>query len=173
MFHCCKLDAPSVANIIHFIPQRDSKPTNDEASEGKGVITLGIGISNSDAAKQAFAEECFCDSWQDLLDEFDDKNWYIYWQFNGPASYSLRDPRPSTAVYTKLEEVFMPTEEEIEQAKKNKVHIMKPHYGYTSQDGTRFYKIHWYHESNTENDDYTLFDSLDAAIEAYGLIHKG
>jgi hypothetical protein len=168
MFQGCKLDAPSVANIIHFIPQRDAKPT---PSDNDGSITIGIGISHTSAEKQAFAEECFCDSWEELQGEFDAKNWVVSFQFNGTSTtYSLR--QPSTAVYTKLEEVFMPTEEEIEQAKRNKVHITKPHYGYTSQDGTRFYKIHWYHESNTENDDYTLFDSLDAAIEAYGLIPK-
>ena len=169
MFSDCKLDAQSVANIIHFIPQRNAKPLT---TFGKGNILIGIGITNTDAAKQAFAEECDCSDWAELNKEFDDKNWGVQWRFNGPASYSLRDPRPSTAVYTKLEEVIMPTEEEIEQAKKNKKHIKKPHYEYTSQDGTRFYNIHWYHESNTDNEGYDYFESLEMATLAYSVIPR-
>ena len=161
MFSGCKLDAPSVANIIHFIPQRDAKPTSNEWYDGN--ITIGIGITNTDAAKQAFAEACYCSDWNELNQEFDDKNWVVEWQFNGDAStFDLRSPRPSTAVYAKLEDVIMPTDE--------KEH--KPHYQYTSQDGSKFYNIHWYHDSNTNNEGYDYFESLEEAISAYGVIHK-
>ena len=159
MFNGCKLDAQSVANIIHFLLQRDAKPTNTY----DGNITIGIGITNTDEAKQAFAEECDCNSWEELNKEFDDKNWVVQWQFNGEAStFDLRSPRPSTAVYAKLEEVIMPTEK--------KAH--KPHYQYTSQDGSKFYNIHWYHDSNTNNEGYDYFESLEEAISAYSVIPK-
>lgn len=160
MFYGCKLDAQSVANIIHFIPQRDSKPTD---SYSNGNITIGLGITNTDEEKQAFAEECDCDSWEELNKDFDDKNWAVEWQFNGEAStFDLRSPRPSTAVYAKLEEVIMPSDK--------KAH--KPHYQYTSQDGSNFYNIHWYHDSNTNNEGYDYFESLEEAISAYGVTPK-
>jgi hypothetical protein len=169
MFAGCKLDAQSVANIIHFIPQRDAKPTS---TTDKGNITIGLGITNTDAAKQTFAEECDCTDWAELNKEFDDKNWVVQWQFNGPASYSLRDPRPSTAVYARLEEVFMPSEEEIAAAKEKGEHIEIPSYQYTSQDGDNYYIIHWYHDSNTDNEGYDYFESLEMATLAYSVIPK-
>jgi hypothetical protein len=160
MFSNCKLDAPSVANIIHFIPQRDAKPTTTTEA---GNIYISVGITNTDAAKQAFAEECNCEDWAELNKEFDDKNWAVVWQFNGEAStFDLRSPRPSTAVFARLEEVIMPTEEEIET----------PRYEYTSQDGSKFYNIHWYHDSNTNNEGYDYFESLEEAISAYGVLPK-
>jgi hypothetical protein len=168
MFDGCKLDAHSVANIIHFIPQRDAKPTS---STDYGNIYIGVGITNTDAAKQAFAVECDCDTWEELNKEFDDKNWAVQWQFNGEATtFDLRAERPSTAVYTKLEEVLMPTEEEIAAAKQKGEHIQTPHYQYTSQDGSKFYNIHWYHDSNTNNEGYDFFESLEMATLAYSVI---
>lgn len=170
MFEDCKLDTQSVANIIHFIPQRDAKPTS---TYDNGKIYIGIGITNTDAAKQAFAEECYCTDWAELNKEFDEKNWAVQWQFNGEATtYGLRDPRPSTAVYARLEEVIMPTEEEITAAKENGERIQIPHHEYTSQDGTKFYNIHWYHESNTNNEGYDYFESLEMATLAYSVIPK-
>lgn len=170
MFESCKLDAPSVANIIHFIPQRDAKPTS---SRDNGNISIGIGITNTDEAKQAFAEECDCTDWADLNKEFDDKNWAVVWQFNGEATtFDLRGERPSTAVFARLEEVFLPTEEEIAAAKEKGERIQTPHYAYTSQDGTKFYNIHWYHDSNTNNEGYDYFESLEEAISAYSVISK-
>ena len=127
------------------------------------MIYIGVGIANTDEAKQAFAEELACADWDELNQEFDDKNWIVEWQFNGEAAtYDLRSPRPSTAVYAKLEEVIMTTDE-----KKR-----KPHYKYTSQDGFKFYNIHWYHDSNTNNEGFDYFESLEEAISAYGVIPK-
>ena len=163
MFGGCKLDALSVANIFNFLPQRNAKPDTADLSHDKGIITIGIGIANIDEAKQAFAEECYCDNWEGLNKEFDDKNWIVEWQFNGEATtFDLRSPRPSTSVFAKLEEVIIATDE--------KKH--KPHYKYTSQDGTKFYNIHWYHSSNTNNEGYQQFNSLEEAISAYGVIPK-
>jgi hypothetical protein len=169
MFSGCKLNASSVVTIVHFIPQRDTTPTS---TTEEGNITIGLGIINTEEAKQVFAEECDCADWEELNKEFDDKNWGVKWQFNGPVSYSLRAPRPSTAVYTKLEEVIIPTEEEIVAAKEKIEHIQIPHYQYTSQDGSKFYNIHWYHDSNTNNEGYDHFESLEEAISTYNVIPK-
>ena len=153
MFHNCKLNAKSVADIITFLPTHETQ----------GSITIGIGITNTEEAKQAFAEECYCDSWEELNQDFTDKNWLAQWQFNGESTtFDLRSSRPSTAVYAKLEEVFMPTNEK----------ERKPHYAYTSQDGSKFYNIHWYHDSNTNNEGFDYFESLEEAISAYGVIPK-
>ena len=91
MFYNCKLNPKSVANIIHFIPQRDAKPTSTSSD---GNIYIGIDITNTDAAKQVFAEECECDNWEELNKEFDDKNWAVQWVF-------LRFQRPKT-LYSNL-----------------------------------------------------------------------
>ena len=69
MFSSCRLDSKSVANIITFLPIHESQ----------GTILIGIGITNTDEAKQAFAEECYCDSWEELNQDFSDKNWAVEW----------------------------------------------------------------------------------------------
>ena len=161
MFSGCKLDAQSLANIIHFLPTIE---TNEK-------ITIGLIASNTDAAKQALAEVVQCKNWNEVNNEFSNKNWTVEWQFNGNATtFDFRSPRPSTAVYAKLEEVFIPTDEEIAEAKVKRERIEIPHYQYTSQDGSKLYNISWYHESNVENPEYTLFDSLESAIETLGVI---
>lgn len=93
-------------------------------------------------------------------------------QCNGApsSSYSLRQPQVDTSVYVKLEEVIMPTEEEGEKRKKKLQ--TKPHYGYTSIDGTKYYRLHWYHDTNGSTEGYEKFDSLEAACEHYGIISK-
>ena len=162
MFTGCELDPQSVMNIVHFIPDR----TGLENS----TIDIGVGIANSEEQKQAFAEECFCKSWDALNADFTAKNWEVTWQFNGASTYGLRGI--NTSVYAKLEEVIMPTEEEIAAAKEKEEIIRTPHYQYISKDGSKFYNISWCHDSNMENSEYTLFDSLDAAIESFGVIAK-
>lgn len=66
----------------------------------------------------------------------------------------------------------MPTEEEIAAAKERGERIQTPHYQYTSQDGSKFYNIHWYHESNTDNEGYDYFELLEVAALTYGVIPK-
>jgi glutaredoxin-related protein len=83
MFYWCRLDAPSVANIIRFIPQRDAKPTS---TTNYGNIHIGIDTIDTDEAKQAFAEKGGYKDWAELNKGFDDKNWSVHWQFTGIAS---------------------------------------------------------------------------------------
>jgi hypothetical protein len=157
MFYGCKLDAPSVANIIRCIPQRAAKPS---LAYGKGNIYIGIGIVNTEEAKQAFAEEIGYTDWADLNRGFDDKNWLLTWQFNGEAStFDLRSPRPSTAVFVRLEEVIVTDNE-----KKD-----KSYYEYTSQDSSKFYNLVWFHETTGSTEGYTQFNTLEEAIEHFNI----
>ena len=160
MFYGCKLDNQSIANIIPFLQQRNAKPTTEELRNGAGVITFGLGITNTDEEKQALAEECECADWTELNKVFDDKNWIVEWQFNGESStFDLRSPRPSTAVFARLEEVIIPTNE--------KKH--KHYYEYTSQDGSKFYNLDWFHETTGSTESYTQFNSLEEAIETLNI----
>lgn len=73
MFTGAKLDAPSVANIVHTLPTHETN----------GIIRIGIGCDNTEADKLLFAQECDCDTWQELLDDFSAKNWLVTFQCNG------------------------------------------------------------------------------------------
>ena len=153
MFYSCKLDAPSVANIIHTLPTTG------------GEITIGIGCDDTEADQLLFAQECVCDTWQELLDDFSAKNWTVTFQCNGrpaeAATYNLR--RGATLpIYAKLEEVIMPTDE----------NERKPHYAYTSQDGSKFYNINYFHSTNGSTEGYDVFSSLEEAISSYNVTPK-
>lgn len=69
MFCGAKLDAPSLANIIHTI----NTPTT------KGTIYIGLGIDNTDEARQSLAEAVWCNTWDEVNKEFTDKNWTVDW----------------------------------------------------------------------------------------------
>jgi hypothetical protein len=154
MFNACKLDASSLMNIINFIPQRDNMPTTEEANNGIGVITIGLDIPNTEEAKQALAEEICCSDWAELELEFSNKNWIVRFQANGEeATYSLRSPKPSTAVYAKLEEV----------------NSEETYYTHASYDGTKHYIISWHHCSNTDSAGYDYFNSLEEAIAEWNI----
>jgi hypothetical protein len=69
MFYNTKLDATSLANIIHTIN------TPAEA----GTITIGLGIADTDEARQAIAEAIWCKDWNEVNQEFNNKNWTVTW----------------------------------------------------------------------------------------------
>lgn len=144
MFNSCILNAKSVMHIVNSISEVES-----------GTITIGIGIANNDEMKQAFAKECGCSSWDDLNQEFLDKNWTVQWQYNGPATMSLRGGNISHKVFVKAEEV--------EDSKYCK---------YIAEDGSKCYSVSWYNDSNTSNDGYTQYDSLEEALQQLGIIKK-
>jgi len=155
MFNGCKLDAPSVANIVHSL----------STHETSGTITIGIGCDNTEADRLLFAQECDCETWQELLDDFSAKNWTVTFQCNGRptevATYGMRSGE-TLPIYTKLEEVIMPTDE----------NERKPHYTYTSQDGTKFYNINYFHSTNGSTEGYDVFSSLEEAISTYNVTPK-
>ena len=73
MFDFTKLDAPSVSNIVHTLPTHETS----------GGIVIGIGCDDTEADKLLFAQECDCETWQELLDDFSAKNWTVTFQCNG------------------------------------------------------------------------------------------
>ena len=154
MFSGCILDAQSVANIIHTLPNRDGE-INDMAT-GFGWITIGIGCDETEEDKLLFAQECDCETWQELLDEFSAKNWRVQFQCNGRPTTTYNMRRGETLpIYAKIEEV---TEGK--------------HYAYTSADGSKFYNIDYFHSTNGSTEGYDVFSSLEEAISTYNVTPK-
>ena len=148
MFDGCKLDAPSVANIVHTLPTHESNRT----------ITIGIGCDDTEEDQLLFAQECDCETWQELLDDFSAKNWTVELQCNGrpteAATYNMRRGE-ILPIYTKLVEV---TDEK--------------HAHYTSADGSKFYNINYFHSTNGSTEGYDVFSSLEEAISTYNVTPK-
>lgn len=135
----------------------------------RGNILIGLGCDDSDEARELFAQEAGYSSFDEIFALFDEKNWDVEFQFNGSpvTSYSMRKPSSeSSLIWAKLKEVAIDESTDKHKSK------FKPYYSYTSQDGTKFYNIHWYHDSNTTNEGYQQFNSLEEAISAYGVIPK-
>ena len=164
MFYGCVLDAASVKNIINTIKTLSSSQT--------GIIDLGIGCETSITDKNLFAREAGYNDMDSLLNAFTNKRWSarIICEGRPSSTYGLRNNSEETLpIFAKLDEVILPTEEEIQTAKDNGENITIPHYRYTSIDGTKFYNIIWFHETNGSREGYTQFDSLEAAIDAFGV----
>jgi hypothetical protein len=149
MFFYCKLDAQSVANIVHTLP------THEDGAE----ITIGIGCDNTEADQLLFSQECDCETWQELLDEFSAKNWEVTFQCNGRPTTTYNMRRGETLpIYAKLEEV----------TDNKKIRYAK----YTSADGSKFYNIHYFHSTNGSTEGYDVFSSLEEAISTYSITPK-
>ena len=146
MFYGCKLDAQSVSNIVHSLPTHETN----------GTIYIGIGCNATVEDQLLFTQECDCDTWQELLDEFSAKNWTVSFSFNGRPTTTYNMRRGETLpIYAKLEEV---TEGE--------------HYAYTSADGSKFYNINYFHSTNGSTEGYDVFSSLEEAISTYNVTPK-
>ena len=153
MFNKCKLDAQSVANIVHTLPTHESN----------GTIYIGIGCDDTEADQLLFAQECDCETWQELLGDFSAKNWTVEFQCNGRPTTTYNMRRGETLpIYAKLEEVIMPTDEK----------ERKPHYAYTSADGSKFFNINYFHSTNGSTEGYDVFSSLEEAISTYNVTPK-
>ena len=153
MFTGCKLDAQSVANIVHTLPTHETG----------GNISIGIGCDDTEEDQLLFAQECDCETWQELLDDFSAKNWTVTFQCNGRPTTTYNMRRGETLpIYAKLEEVIMPTDEK----------ERKPHYTYTSADGSKFYNISYFHSTNGSTEGYDVFSSLEEAISTYNVTPK-
>ena len=153
MFDMCSLDAQSVANIVHTLPKHETS----------GTITIGIGCDNTVEDQLLFAQECDCETWQELLDEFSAKNWTVQFELNERPTTTYNMRRGETLpIYAKLEEVIMPTDEK----------ERKPHYAYTSADGSKFYNINYFHSTNGSTEGYDVFSSLEEAISTYNVTPK-
>ena len=153
MFDNTKLDAPSLANIIHTI---DTPPIH------WGTITIGLGIDDTDEARQSLAEAIWCKDWNDVNQEFANKSWTVQWQFNGtPTSAATLDMNTTPSpIWAKLEEVVADENGKL------------PHYSYVSEDGSKYFNLHWYHSSNGNNEGYDYFGSLLEACGFFGITTK-
>ena len=142
----CNLDAISVCNIFTSLPVLDIERE----------IDIAVGCNPSDQDMLAFANECACDTWDELLEEFTTKNWIveIYCTGRPTSTYSLRRGEP-LPLYTKLVEV---TDD--------------AHYEYTSQDGSKHYNIKRFHLTNGSTDGYDTFNNLEEAVVAYNVTPK-
>jgi hypothetical protein len=144
-----QLDSLSIVYIINSLPDRTGLE-NIDGSIGEGCIDIGIGCSDTEEDKQLYAEEGGWNSFQEILDEFEAKNWVVRFSFNGrpTTTYGMRNVEPvqETSIWCKLEEVIIPSDKKLAR---------RTRYAYTSQDGTKFYNIHTYHVSNRENENYT------------------
>ena len=140
MFTYCKLDASSIKNIIDTINTVET-----------GEILIGMGCDNNTTDKDFFAQEVGYVDMTSLLETLQSKGWTVTAQYNGrPSStFSLRKPE-SLPVFVKLIEVI-PTEED-------------SYYEYTSQDGSKFYNLDWFHETTGSTDGYTQFNSLEESV---------
>jgi hypothetical protein len=163
MFADCKLNAKSFITIIHTLPQRDEMPTEEEQNSGIGCITIGVGADENEEDINLFFKECDYDTPEEIMEEIESKNWIVEFQFNGRPTTTYNMRRGGTLpIYTKLVEVIMPTD------KKER----KPHYTYTSQDGTKFYNIRHFHSTNGSIEGYDVFSSLEEAISTYNVTPK-
>jgi hypothetical protein len=141
MFDNCKLDAPSVKNIINTI------------NTYSGRLTLGVGCNNTEEDTDLFAQEVGYINMTSLLAALQAKGWTITAQYKGrpTTTYSLRKPSESTLpVFVKLEET-------------------ENHTDYTSEDGSKKYMLNWFHETTGSTEGYTQFNSLEEAVAYFNI----
>ena len=159
MFDSTKLDASSLSNIIHTIKDRTGLSTPSYIA---GSILIGLGIDDTDESRQALAEAIWSKDWAEVNQEFSDKNWTVEWQFNGaPTSAATLDMNTtSSPIWAKIEEVVADENGNL------------PYYSYVSEDGSKYFNIHWYHSSNGNNEGYDYFGSLLEACGYFGIVPK-
>jgi len=166
-----KLDSLSIKCIVESLPDRTGLTNyNGEYIDGSerydGMIDIEIGCENTDEDKQLYAEEGGFLSFQDMIDKFTAKNWIVNLLCQGrptdSSTYSLRKTSVESPIWCKLEEIILPSDEELKKG-------VGKHYQFTSQDKTKLYNIHSYHVSNGNNEGYTQFNSLEEAIEYFNI----
>ena len=141
MFHSCKLDAPSVKNII------------DTINTYTGELRIGMGCNNTTEDKDLFAQEVGYADMTSLLAALESKGWTVSAQYTGrpTTTYGLRRPSEDTLpVFVQLEE----TEDFAD---------------YTSMDDSKKYILNYFHETTGSTDGYTQYASLEEAIETLNI----
>ena len=141
MFNGCKLDTASVKNIIDTI--------NTYSEE----LYLGMGCNNTTEDKDFFAQEVGYTDMTTLLAALRAKDWIVSAQYNGrpTTTYSLRKTSIDILpVFVKLEEA-------------------EEHASYTSEDGSKKYRLNWFHETTGSTEGYTQYVTLEEAIETLNI----
>ena len=143
MFYGCKLDSTSVKNIIDTINTVSS-----------GIFVLGMGCETSTDDKNLFAQEIGYADMTSLHAAFSAKGWeHTYFQYMGrpTTTYGLRRPSEDTLpIFVQLEET-------------------EDHADYTSEDGSKKYRLTWFHETTGSTEGYTQYASLEEAIETLNI----
>ena len=142
MFDKCKLNASSVKNIIDTINTVSS-----------GELKLGMGCNNTTEDKDLFAQEVGYADMTSLLAALQAKGWTVTAQYNGrpTTTYGLRRPSEDILpVFVKLEET-------------------EDHADYTSEDGSKKFRLYYFHETTGSTEGYTQFNSLEEAIETFNI----
>jgi len=180
-------DYPESERIIEIM-----RITPNFQSHEIGLIDIGLGFNSSDYNGKY-------GTWDNLKAAFSAKKWKVNFTFaddtEESTTYGLRNITIPKMVYTKLVEVFPSSskskQEKIDEIKNNKLlfnHVRKnllehyeslpddyridnviPYHNYTSQDGTHYYRLTHFHDSNVDYSDYDQFGSLEEAVEYYGV----
>jgi hypothetical protein len=141
MFYGTKLDAQSVKNII------------DTINTYSGKLTLGMGCDNTEADKLLFAQEAGYSNMTSLLAALKAKGWTVTTQYfaRPTTTYGLRRPSEDTLpVFAKLEET-------------------EDHATHTSADGSKKFRLNWFHETTGSTEGYTQFNSLEEAVAHFNI----
>ena len=143
MFYGCKLDGPSVRNIIETINK----------SSDSSDISIGIGCDSTNEDASLFFQEAGYDDIESFEAALEATGWEVDIQLMGrpTTTYGLRKPSGNTLpVFAKLEET-----------EKYTTHI--------SIDGSKKYTLRWFHMTTGSTEGYTQFNSLEEAIEHFNI----
>lgn len=139
------------------------KQSINQNGAGIGIITIGLGIENTDEARLQMAKDVLCNSWEEVEAEFTNKGWTVQWLYNGSSSANTLDSEnDNSPVWVKVEEVFPETLEDGT--------VIPPRCNYCSEDGTKKYMLNWFHSTNGSTEGYQYFGSLLEACGYYGII---
>ena len=141
MFRNAKLDAPSVKNII------------DTINTYSGSLMLGMGCKNTTEDKNIFAQEVGYADMTSLQAALQAKGWTVSGVYNGrpTTTYGLRKPSENTLpIFVQLEEI-------------------EEYADYTSMDGSKKYRLNYFHETTGSTEGYTQFNSLEEAVEHFNI----
>ena len=147
MFEGCKLDALSVKNVIDTV---------NTTTGSLKWFHIGMGCNDTTKDSNLFAQEVGYADMTSLLTALSDKGWTVITQYNGrpTTTYGLRRPTEDTLpVFVKLEEV-----EETED-----------YADYTSEDGSKKYRLKWFHETTGSTEGYTQYATLEEAVETLNI----
>lgn len=137
-------------------------PENIDSSR-IGHITISLGIENTDEARLQMAKDVLCNSWEEVEAEFTNKGWTVYWTYNGSSSANTLDlENDNSPVWVKLEEILPETLEDGT--------VIPPRGNYCSEDGTKKYRLDWFHSTNGSTEGYQYFGSLLEACGYFGVI---
>lgn len=185
MFYGCRLTAQSVKQILNTIPTVTSS-TIDLGIAGAPDESLtdeaATAWMNTQANQLAIA--CGYTNTQGLLDAFSAKGWTVNFIFtDGSGGYTAtiypKDGGPADGGIT-MTSLALDDEEKTETETKDYptlpiyvklVEVTEDGDGYThtSLDGTKFYRLKYFHITNGSTEGYTKFNSIEEAIEYFNI----